>query len=213
MSNMRHGNHQLLFWKTNKNAGNCCQQNLQGVLIVLATVGILIKFTAFCYTRLLWWALFLCVLQRAHHTRCSCTLPKRWELLHLHVSWATPPATLSLGVGLHVCSKRAGKQCVGLRGTPAHTRVRHKEPDPLEQWAQTSENCPSDSARVRGANQAPGNRSQATALVVDTAGLLHAQGQRGIKSVWRSSSPSSLQPTSDYRCPLHECMSADSKRE
>lgn len=90
---------------------------------------------------------------------------------------------LSLRVGSHVCSKSAGMRCVLVRGTPAHTCVRHKEPDPPEQWAQTSENRPSDSARVRGANQAPGTRSQATALVVDTAGLLHAQGQRGIKSV------------------------------
>lgn len=81
-----------------------------------------------------------------------------------------------------VPSARA-RGCVVVRGTPAHTGVRHKEPGPPEQWAQTSEKRPSDSARVRGANQAPGTRSQATALVVDTAGLLDAQGQRGIKSV------------------------------
>lgn len=94
------------------------------------------------------------------------------------------PLSLSLspGVGIHACSKCAGAQCVVARGTPAHAGVRHKEPAPPEHWAQASENRPSDSARVRGANQAPGTGSQATALVVYTAGLL-AQGQRGVKSV------------------------------
>lgn len=135
------------------------------------------------------------VLQRARHTHCRLYSAQKVRAAPFAcVPGDTTGLALSLSlslfsrVGLHLCCESAAVRCVLVRcvlvrGTPAHSGVRHKAPDPLEQWAQTSEKCPSDSARVRGANQAPGTRSRATALVVDTAGLLRAQGQRGIKWV------------------------------
>lgn len=81
-----------------------------------------------------------------------------------------PAQTCILSAWMYVC---------GCRGTPGHTWRDTQRASTPEQWAQTSESHPSDSARVHGANQAPGTCSQATALVVDTAGFSTQKDKEG----------------------------------